>query len=375
LSPEKPSIVIIVIDALRADCTPLAADSPHLRAAGLKRPDLPTLAGIVAGATAFTQAISCSSYTTACHASLFTGLLPPEHGVRAFSVTSLSSEVRTLAEILVAAGYATCAMSDQPVFFQPEGLLRGFQTLTTTEDEAFSWWDSYQGMPRMLFMHLWDIHQPYGMPAGRAYRAGYPAIVDQWKARLLSRNLPIPAAQDTYYEDADRFQVGLMQQMWQDDQGFKAGLEDYIAGLVRFDRGRLADLSAAFRSRRILDDSIVVLTADHGEGRDIPPSRRVRHGNSAIDDQIRIPLFLRLPDRPTLPVVPHQVSQADIAPTILDALGLLHERTAPLSAVSGRSLLPLLSNDRPGERAAYIELSANLSRPSRGGAGAARAGA
>ncbi len=360
---DKPSILMIVIDALRADCTPFAVPSPHLRSLGLPPPRLPAFTRLVERSAVFTQAIACASYTSTCHASLFTGLAPPEHGVRAFSINALSREVRTLAEILVDAGYATCAMSDQPVFFQPQGLLRGFQLFVSAEDEALAWWDSYEGRPRFLFMHLWDAHQPYGMPFGRAYRGDYATISAQWMERLRSRRIPIPPAEGSYFEEAERHQVGLMQQLWQKERGFKVGLQEYIEGLATFDGGRLNDLVSALETRGILENAITVLTADHGEGRDIPPSPLCRHGNTLLDDQIRIPLYVRMPGMQARRSIAAQVSQADIAPTLLDSLGLLDERTAPHSTAGGRSLAPLLRGQALPDRPAYAEITADYRDP------------
>jgi arylsulfatase A-like enzyme len=363
LSAATPSIVMISIDALRADCTPFAAASPHLQSLGLPAPSLPTFSDMTRDAAVFTQAIACSSYTTACHASLLTGLLPPEHGVRGFSTHAVSSEVRTLAEILSSAGYAACGLSDRPIFFQPEGLWRGFQTTAATEDEALAWWDSYAETPRFLFMHLWDVHHPYGTPAGRAYHHGYPELIEQWKNRLHSAGIAIPEAEEPRFEDHDRHNIGVMQIAWHTERGFRAAMEDYIAGVEAFDRGRLKDLAAAFRQRGILDEAIMIISGDHGEGRDVPPSRIARHGTTLKDDQIRIPLFLRIPGLSGRRRLIDQVSQADIMPTLLDAIGLLGERTAPHSPGSGRSLLPLLRGEALAARPAYAETSTVFKDP------------
>lgn len=349
------SIIMMSIDALRADCAPGADSSPHLRRLGLKPPHLPAFSRLVEGATVFTQAIANSSYTPACHASLFTGLLPPEHGVRAFAENALSREVRTLAEILRAAGYATCAMSDQPLFLQPQGLTRGFQTFVTSEGEALAWWDSYAGAPRFLFLHLWDVHQPYGMPVGRAYRSQYPAMVLAWQQRLRDVGLDAPPREHAFYEDGDRYYVGLMQQIWQAECGLAAGCADYIAGLRTFDAGRLHDVTAALGERGALRDAVLVVTADHGEGRDVPPSRLMKHGSTLLDDQVRIPLFVKWPARPAPRRIDAQVSQADVAPTILDGVGLTGAQTRG-GALSGRSLLPLMRGESLPERPVYAEI-------------------
>jgi arylsulfatase len=350
----KPSVVVIMLDALRADCAPGAAASPHLRALGLKPPQMDNLARLVEGACSFTQAIACAPYTTPCTASILTGLLPPEHGVRSFSTTSLSSDVRTLAAILGSNGYATCAMSDRPQVLQPMGLLKDFQTIVPNDDEALAWWDTYAALPRLLFLHLWDAHKPYGMPVARAHRASYPAIIEQWQERLRKRGLPSPQG-DKLDDDEERQLVYQMQYAWEDALGTKAGLETYIAGLETFDRGRLHDLAGAFSARHMLEDPISVILADHGEGRDRAPSQRLCHGSTLCDDQLRIPLYIRLPGQRQGRSIGQQVSEADVTPTILDALGLLAARTAPRSEYNGQSLLPLTQGQAVAERPAYAE--------------------
>jgi hypothetical protein len=211
-------------------------------------------------------------------------------------------------------------------------------------------------MPRLLFLHLWDIHQPYGMPVGRAYRSSYPAIIEHWQERLRRKKLAIPDPEEAFYEEPERYHVGVMQQVWQNASGYKAGVEDYIAGLTTFDQGRLKAMVAAMRRRGILDDSLVVVTADHGEGRDTPPSTLMKHANSLQDDQIRIPLYVRIPTLTEARPVADQVSQADITPTLLDVLGLPSERRASRLPYSGRSLLPLLRNGQLPEQPVYAEI-------------------
>ncbi len=350
----KPSVIVIMFDALRADCAPGAAASAHLRSLGLKPPRLETFSRLVEGACTFSQAIACAPYTTPCAASILTGLLPPEHGVRSFSATSLSSDVRSLAAILGAAGYATCAMSDRHQVLQPMGLLKDFQTIVPNDDEALAWWDSYGSTPRLLFLHLWDAHKPYGMPVSRAYRSSYPAIIQQWQERLHARGLPPPHG-DKLDDDEERQLVYQMQYAWEDALGIKAGLETYLDGLQIFDRGRLHDLAGAFAARHMLEESVSVILADHGEGRDMAPSQRLCHGSTLCDDQLRIPLYVRLPGAGNRRTIGQQVSEADVTPTILDALGLLAERTAPRSSYNGQSLLPLMQGQTIAERPAYAE--------------------
>jgi hypothetical protein len=142
-------------------------------------------------------------------------------------------------------------------------------------------------------------------------------------------------------------------------------LQNYIAGLEMFDRGRLRDLVAAIQSRHMLDHAITVVLADHGEGRDRPPSRRMTHDLSLADDIMHIPLYIRLPGQQKPERIAEQVSEADVTPTILDLLGLPGESTAALSEYSGRSLAPLLHGKQLPRRPAYAEVSRSNNDPTR----------
>ncbi len=361
---DKPSVVMVLLDALRADCAPGADESPHLRSLGLRCPVLPALTALVQDACHFTQAMSCAPVTTPCVGSIFTGLLPPEHGVRAFDLTALSQDVRTLAEILTAQGYATCAMTDQPPVLQPMGLLRGFQMTVPNEDDALAWWDSYAGAPRFLFLHLWDCHKPYNMPFGRSYRSSYPAIVEQWRAWLRSAGMSEPLSTELLDADEQRQRVYRMQFAWEGAHGFKSGLETYIAGLTTFDGGRLHDIVTAMKQRRMLDEAISVVLADHGEGRDRSPSWRMTHDTSLADDVMHIPLYVRVPGVQPLSIS-EQVSEVDVTPTLLDLLGIGDERTASRTAYGGRSLAPLMRGGDLPARPAYAEVSKSSNDPSR----------
>jgi hypothetical protein len=116
-------------------------------------------------------------------------------------------------------------------------------------------------------------------------------------------------------------------------------------------------MSSALRARHIPEQAMMIVTADHGEGRDVPPALFMTHATTIKDDQIRIPLYMHIPGVAAERTIRDQVSQTDIMPTILDVLGLLNERTAPRSGCDGRSLLPLLHGQTLPERAVYAEIS------------------
>lgn len=353
---SRPSIIMIVLDAMRADCAPGAEASPHLLDVGMHAPALPGLSRLVEQATNFTQTYACGSYTPSCHGSLFTGLLPPEHGVRTFHSHALNDDVRTLASILVEAGYVTCGYSDTPWLLQRSDLWRGFQTIVYHEEDALSWWDAYQGAPKLLFLHLFDAHDPYGVSFKPSARVRYPAILEQWQERMKTDGVALPpqAATATGSEYVQR--ILTLQIAWQAAKGFGAALQLYIDGLVEFDRQRLMSLANDLRHRQAREECLLVVTADHAEGRNHTQAPiRMTHGSTVADDQLHIPLFIAGAGMPAGPFA-EQASQADIMPTLLDLVGLLDRRTPPLTGYSGRSLLPLLRGEKSPERPVYAEL-------------------
>lgn len=358
MTGERPDVAIIIIDALRYDCVPGAPASVHLRAAQASLPALPAFSRLVHGAHQFTQAVACAPYTPAALATLFTGLVPPEHGVRAHAATALNPDVRTLAAILSTAGYRTCFMNDYPDIVAPVGILKDAETTVSNETDALSWWDAFAGTPRFLVLHLWDVHKPYDMPVRHDLRGDYRRRVAAWQARLDEHNVATPP--DLYrqvHAEAERHQVNVMQCLWEEALGWQAGLEGYLSGLQTFDCGRLRQLADNLATRGVLDQALVVITSDHGEGRSTGIYGRLNHSTALLDDVIRIPLFMRVPGIGAGTAIGRQVSQADIAPTLLDALGLLALRTPVRSGCGGRSLMPCLRGQDLPPAPAYAEIS------------------
>ena len=148
--------------------------------------------------------------------------------------------------------------------------------------------------------------------------------------------------------------------MWADQRGVphEVELPRYLAGVNKFDQGRLARLLVRFEEGGLLDDALLALVADHGQGR-IPGPRmgdpstpaKFDHGEVVLEETIRIPLILVGPDLPTGGSVEAQVSLADLAPTLADWAGV-----DPPEGTEGRSLLPLLRGEESDDSLAYAEV-------------------
>jgi arylsulfatase A-like enzyme/Tfp pilus assembly protein PilF len=297
--------VFVTIDTLRAD---------HVGCYGSASASTPTLDGLARRGARFETAISPAPLTLPTHATLFTALDPPEHGVRANGAFRLDDGVATLAERFGGAGFATAAFVSAFVLDRRFGLARGFDayddTLGVQEedigvesrragetvDAALAWLDS---APERFFLwlHLYDPHAPYEPPEP-----------------YLSRQLGRPYDGEIAYADAE--------------------LGRLLAAVdTRFPDGR----------------TLVAVTSDHGES--LGEHGEPTHAFAVYDATQRVPLILAGPGVPAGRAVRELVRLADLAPTLL----ALAELPA-LESGSGASLLPLLAGTQePLPRVAWVE--------------------
>lgn len=246
--------------------------------------------------------------TLPSHATMFTGLRPPSHGVRTNDGFRLPDDVPTLAESLRAAGYRTAAFVAAAPLRRAAGLARGFEIYddeflaTRSErragevvDAAAAWLRGRAADSVFLWVHLFDPHTPYSAPAEHAHR--HPGE---------------PYDSEVEYTDHEV--------------------------------GRLLDVT---RELGLYDDALIVITADHGESLGEHGERT--HGTFLYDATIRVPLMIRTPGAPAR-FVAAPVELTDLAPTIAAAA------RARMSRTDGIDLQPLIAGN-PGdlERAAYAE--------------------
>lgn len=302
-------IVLVSIDTLRAD---------RLPAYGYAGVATPAIDRLVADAVLFERAYSHSPQTLPAHVSMFTGLLPVEHGVRDNLGFAVGPERTLLPELLAPLGYRSAAVVSSYVLRKEVGLARGFDTyddrlpaaspdLSSAQVQrdggeslqvAERWLDGNAGPDSrfFLFLHLYEPHAPYAPPA----RFGR-------------------------YEPYD---------------GEIAYADEIVGGL--FD---------ALRARGLYDDALIVLLSDHGEG--LGDHGEQEHGVFLYDEAIRVPLVVKLPGgREAGRRVSVPVQHIDLLPTLLDLLG----EPVP-GGLRGRSLRPLLAGDGAGwpRRGLYAE--------------------
>jgi len=334
---QRPRNVIwILVDTLRAD---------HLSLNGYPRRTSPALEGLARESVQFPNARSQASCTYPSVNSMLTSRWPNRFLGQPGDAFGIPAEVPTIAEVLRRQGYRTVAVSasavvrDSPTRFNPTG---GFGGGFDSFHEECLWRSAgcvnrstlpllEKGeKPFFLYLHYIDPHGPYDPPQG--YRRQFMQGTSD--KPFIRRGDPNPIGAWLYAGKPD---PGVTPE----DLQVLVGLYDDEIGY--FD-GRLAELLDALRKRGLLDESILVFSADHGE--EFLEHHHIKHCRTLFDSSIHTPLLIRVPGLPPR-TVDAPVSNVDLAPTILDLLGL---DATPLQAV-GRSLRPLLEGRKDDPKA------------------------
>lgn len=310
----RPNVVVLVMDTTRADrCSFL----------GYERPTTPRLAEFAKDAVTYRDAWSPASWTGPAHASLFTGLRPEHHGFHDGARNYLGPEPATLAQRLREAGYATgCFTSNN--WIAPEfGLTRGFARVepvyayeetvkprTRQAHELAAAWAEDQaraGKPFLLFINDMEPHLPYAPPEEeeRRFVRADATAAEIAAARTFERNqannFSLHATEMTPHE------IGILSDLY---DGEVASLDREIGALL--DR---------LRAGGLLDSTIVVIAADHGEL--LGEHHLFEHGHSMHREVRHVPLMIRYPGAfDGGRAVDDVVCLEDVLPTVLDVCGL-----------------------------------------------------
>ena len=305
----KPNLVVVTLDTTRADA---------LGAYGQALPVSPIFDRLAREGVLFEDAVSTSPETLPSHASIFTARNPFGHGVRGNAGYVLSNEHLTLAEVLNTAGYATHAEIAAVVMQRGTQIAQGFESVRDTSsdgvklkavlrerdgevkaevvmardgaditDSGIHFLDQAGDRPFFLWLHYFDAHAPYSPPP------------------VFNGKIPeSPYHAEVAYQDAQL--------------------------------GRFID---ELEKRGLRDNTLVVVTADHGEG--LLDHGERTHSYFLYESTIRIPLLLwGLEGLPKGARIPSLVRNIDIAPTVLELLGQY-----PLDEVDGRSMMPLIRGE------------------------------
>jgi len=345
---DQPHIIFIVVDALRAD---------HVSAYGYGRPTTPTLDAFMTDGVRFAEATSASPWTLPSNAALLTGRLPSRIRVRDWASLKarLPEEEMMLAEVLQTAGYQTTGIVSAYFVRSQFGFGQGFDQYQVTSSElaedvnqaAFDWLDTnrdnIQSKPQFLLLYYYDPHTWYDPPPP------YDTLYDSTYIGSLTGEV---------YQHGQQVVSGEIVPTERDIEHLIALYDGEITYWdVQF--GRLLDRLSA---EGMLDNSLVIVTADHGQM--FGEHGKWVHRNSLYEEVLRVPLFLRMPNGMSGgEVVETPVSHVDVFPTVLDLIGL----PAP-AGLDGVSLRPLLEGqpEALSNRSIYAEMHAETDPASPG---------
>ncbi len=302
----QPNVLLISLDTVRAD---------HLSLHGYHRETSPLLDAFAAQGVIFERATSTFPSTAGSHMSMLTALHPCAHRVLGPGMR-LPPTVTTLAEAFAAAGWATGAVTEDGLIDPDMGFDRGFDRYRELLPDAAaplgrfpegiaharSWIDAHANRPFFFFLHTYQPHAVYKVP---------PHVAGRWA--------PGPEG-----GQADWFAAAY-------DEGLRY-TDELLGGFLR-----------ALERRGILENTLVVITSDHGE--EFWEHGQFGHGYTVYREQVDVPLVMRHPRLATGGRrVPDIVSLVDLAPTILELAGVPQP-----ASFRGASFAPLLEG-RPAPR-------------------------
>jgi len=329
----RPNVLVLTIDTVRAD---------HLGCYGYGRDTTPKLDALARQSVVFDHAFSNSSFTPPAHASILTSLYPGEHGLVHWS--RHLADVPTAAELFKAAGYRTAAFTPIPTLLKL-GLDRGFALATGPEPQVL---DEGQRVivgdadaimdlalpfltakdaerPFFAWLHFYDAHRPYA-------RQG-----EDWSGKFAAADDPDVGSTEGWYQLTPEQR----KKMFLSDRQVELIKDHYDGGLSFLDN-RIGKLVEALSSAGVLENTVLVVVADHGEVLDEHEPEYFSHDPYLTEENIHIPLLLRLPGRLHAGLrVPDLVEQVDVLPTLLELA-----RVTPPPYMSGLSLVPTLQGRR-----------------------------
>jgi arylsulfatase A-like enzyme len=326
--PKKFNIILIVVDALRAD---------HLSCYGYNRDTSPNIDKFAKEGVLFTHAYSQGAATRISIPSIFTSLYPGVHGVFE-SGAPLRKEFITLPEILRKYNYITAAicgpvlnmftnfdyrfdyysvyrMTQEP---NNEFLPPTYRMTPSITQKVKKWLDTNGNLPFFLYVHFLDVHSPFSAPA--------PYETMFWNTEI-----------DEETKKCVRSSLRFEGQYKKNSSGkfVDYAISQYDAE-IRYVDEHIKLILQELDTKGLRDNTLVVIMSDHGEG--LGEHGKFFHGPELYEEFIHVPLILRLPGIiPQGKGLDNLVRCIDLMPTILEILNI-NERIV----VQGISLMPII---------------------------------
>lgn len=319
------NVVVFLVDTVRAD--KLSPWNPETRV------QTPGLDALVQRSAVFARGATQENWTKPSVATLLTGLLPWQHTATSGEAV-LPRSVEMLSEHLRDAEFYTGAFICNGYVSDAFGFRQGWSTWRNyiregrrsharfVAADVLEWLDERpQEKPFFLYVHTIDPHVPYIPP---------PEILAQYDPEQYEG--PVDFRRDR--ELLEKIKIGSLRLAARD----RRRLEALYDGEITYHDIHFRSIVDGLERRGVLDETMFVFTADHGE--EFFDHDSVGHGHSLFQELLHVPLIMRLPGL-TEPVrIEENVGLVDVMPTVLDALG----REVP-ERMAGRSVLPLLRGE------------------------------
>lgn len=317
-SGPRPNVILYLIDTLRAD---------HLGSYDYQLPTSPIMDRLAAQGVQFDTTYSQDSRTLGSIPSLLTSLYTATHGVGQYG-NRLSTEVPTLAEVFRDGGYQTSSFITNINAGTFTGLDRGFthyhdairswrdrkELRSFPGDAFFEWLDSRDDAPFFAYVHTAEPHRPYTPP--EEFESMFAGDYD---GKITG-----------YFDGINGYKHAVSEK----DRAYVTALYD---AEIRFADTAVGQLLEGLEKRNLRDNTIIVITSDHGE--ELFDHGGWNHGHSAYEELLRIPLIFAGPIASKTPGLRIQepAQSIDIGPTLLEMVGL-----KPPESFQGHSLVPLM---------------------------------
>ena len=334
-----PNVILILCDTLRAD---------HLSCYGYHRTTSPFIDSLKTRGLFFKKCYSNASRTGPSISSLFTSLYPISHGavnsLESWDLKAVLDEKNvTMAEILRKNGFYTHAVFSN-VNASPEfGYAQGFKS------HSFDNYQSAQKVrlsvikilkklkrkkPFFLYLHFMDPHNPYKPPEpfDNYFDPDYQGMIEDDKPGLFDDIM----SENQKLSPRDLSHISAQ----------------YDAEILYFDR-ELQSLFQSLDSMGLIEDSVIIFTADHGE--EFYEHGKFLHGYTLYQEQLHVPLIILGKDIPVKKIsVP--VSLLDLLPTLLSWMNIEIKTDRPFQ---GRDITPLFKGDTLPPPILFAEASLN----------------
>ncbi|MCP4449548.1 MAG: sulfatase [Myxococcales bacterium] len=337
---KAKNLVLVVMDTTRAD-----QFEAFSAGNGIHTPKLDAFAK---EATTFTKAYNNANWTKPSMLTMFSGLYPATHTATK-PESMVPGDIELISEHLQKQGVKTQGFTSNPVVSAKFGFERGWDGFGVFyESEAHGeamykragkWVEDNGEKPFFLYIQTIDPHTTYAVPrkySSRYYKKNYAGPIGESFTRedqkKINDKVLKPSADD----------VAWIQALYHGEITYQ---DEHVGGFL----DKLGELGR-------LEDTIVIVTNDHGE--EIYDHGEFGHGWQLFEEMIQAPLMIHYPPMfPKATIIDDITEHVDLAPTVLEAMGL-----PPMKGTEGTSFLPTLHGSLEQEPRYAVALSDNGKR-------------